>query len=935
MGAVETDSMQANICSYSRASRLTALALSALLFSTAYAKPTVSPTPTAATAKATVAKITAKKVTSVEGITEYVLPNGLRVLLFPDPASSVITVNLTYLVGSRHEGYGETGMAHLLEHLLFKGSKGHTNIPKELTEHGARPNGTTWLDRTNYFETFQASQKNLEWALSLESDRMINSFIAKKDLDTEMTVVRNEFESGENDPQSILSERVTQSAYLWHNYGNPTIGARSDIELVPIERLQGFYRKYYQPDNSVLVVAGKIDETSTLAMIEKYFGPIPKPTRKLIPTYTQEPTQDGERTVTLRRVGDSQAAIVNHHIPSGSHTDFAAIDVLGVILSDNPSGRLYKALVEPGLASSVGGGAYQLKEPGFTTFSISVPKDKPLTPATDVLVKVVEEAGNTLPTKEELERAKTQLLKSIELTLNSSERLALQISEWEAMGDWRHFFLYRDRLKTVTAEQVQEVAKKYLVASNRTLGTFVPTATPVRAEIPQVKDPRAAVRDYKGQKALAAGEAFDPTCKNCDARDSRKVLAGGLKLATFPKKTRGQTVHFAMSLHFGDLESLKGRGTEGDVLGDILMRGTLKHTRAQIQDEFDRLKAAVGVSTSAGGAAVSIETTRDNLIPTLNLVAEILREPSFDAKEFETWKQQSIAANEEERSDPQSIVGTEKARHMSPYPKEDPRYVGTVDEDIAEIKKVSLEGLKAYHRDFMGANVGEIAVVGDFDARALESVLEKNFGNWKSAKPFTRISYPNFDVAAVDKAFPVKDKANAVIVGALNLKVRDDDADYPSLVMANYILGGGFLNSRLATRIRQKEGLSYGVGSSFGAGSIDHVGSFGTYAICAPQNLPKVQKALVEEIQRAIDKGFTQEELDTARTGYLQAREGGRSKDSSVAGTLVRYQFLNRRYTWDEAYENKIRALKPEQLQAALKKYIQVSKMSFFKSGDI
>ena len=190
------------------------------------------------------------KVTSVEGITEYALANGLRVLLFPDQTKQTITVNVTYLVGSRHEGYGETGMAHLLEHLLFKGTPKHPNIPQELTSHGARPNGTTWFDRTNYFETFQATDENLRWALDLEADRMVHSFIAKKDLDSEMTVVRNEFELGENDPASILEERVLSTAYLWHNYGNSTIGARADLENVPIERLQAFWRNYYQPDNA-------------------------------------------------------------------------------------------------------------------------------------------------------------------------------------------------------------------------------------------------------------------------------------------------------------------------------------------------------------------------------------------------------------------------------------------------------------------------------------------------------------------------------------------------------------------------------------------------------------------------------------------------------------------------------------------------------------
>src|SRR5687768_6595191 len=233
------------------------------------------------------------KTASVEGITEYRLQNGLKVLLFPDPSKQTITVNITYMVGSKHENYGETGMAHLLEHLVFKGTPKHPNIPQELTAHGARPNGTTWVDRTNYFETFNATDENLDWALDLEADRMVNSFISKKDLDSEMTVVRNEFESGENDPFGVLMERVMSTAFLWHNYGKTTIGARSDIENVPIERLQAFYKRYYQPDNAVLLVAGKFDEPKTLALIDKYFSPIPKPARTLEKVYTSEPTQDG------------------------------------------------------------------------------------------------------------------------------------------------------------------------------------------------------------------------------------------------------------------------------------------------------------------------------------------------------------------------------------------------------------------------------------------------------------------------------------------------------------------------------------------------------------------------------------------------------------------------------------------------------------------
>src|SRR5205809_7871535 len=282
-----------------------------------------------------------EKITSVEGITEYRLQsNGLRILLFPDLSKPTITVNVIYLVGSRHEDYGETGMAHLLEHLLFKGSKNHPNVPKELQDHGSRPNGTTWFDRTNYFETFQASDANLEWAVDLEADRMVNSFVAKKDLDSEMTVVRNEFESGENSPMEVLEERVLSTAYLWHNYGKSTIGARSDIENVPIERLQAFYRNYYQPDNAVLTIAGKFNEQKTLALVDKYFSPVPQPARRLEKVYTVEPPQEGERTVTLRRAGDTQLVEALYHVPAISHPDYAAVSILMQVLGSSPAGRL-------------------------------------------------------------------------------------------------------------------------------------------------------------------------------------------------------------------------------------------------------------------------------------------------------------------------------------------------------------------------------------------------------------------------------------------------------------------------------------------------------------------------------------------------------------------------------------------------------------------
>src|SRR5271163_3960671 len=269
-----------------------------------------------------------EKKATVGGITEYDYANGLRVLLFPDPSNPKVTINMTYLVGSRFEGYGETGMAHLLEHMNFIRSTHDREIKKELTGHGAQWNGTTDYHRTNYFETVTASDENLRWALGLEADRMVKMRIEKALLDTEMTVVRNEFERGENNPREILEERVVATAYLWHNYGKSVIGSRADIEKVPIDKLAAFYTKYYQPDNAVLVIAGQFDQTKALAYVAETCGAIPRPTRKLDETYTVEPAQDGERYVELRRVGTNQGIIIAWHAPALSHPDSAALEVL-------------------------------------------------------------------------------------------------------------------------------------------------------------------------------------------------------------------------------------------------------------------------------------------------------------------------------------------------------------------------------------------------------------------------------------------------------------------------------------------------------------------------------------------------------------------------------------------------------------------------------
>jgi zinc protease len=880
------------------------------------------------------------KVTSVEGITEYRLDNGLKILVFPDSTKPTVTVNVTYLVGSRHEGYGETGMAHLLEHMLFRGSTKHPDVKKEIHDHGANFNGTTSFDRTNYFETVTATDENVRWALEMESDRMIHSFISRQDLDSEMTVVRNEFERGENNNVRVLEERVLSTAYLWHNYGHSTIGSRSDIEKVPIDRLQAFYRNYYQPDNAVLIVAGKFDPAKTLPLIKETFGAIPKPERKLQETYTEEPVQDGEREIMLRRVGDIQAILLAYHGPAGSSEDSTPLQVLADILVDPPAGRLYKALVESKKATSVGGGHDQLHDPGYVELMAEVRKENSLDDVRKTMLDVIDGVVKEPPSKSEVDRIRTKMLKDFDLAFNNTQRVALQLSEWAAMGDWRLMFLDRDRIEKVTPEDVARVAKTYLKASNRTLGEFIPTENPDagnpdkdRTVVPPPPNVSELLKNYTGKAALEEGEAFDPSPANIDARTVRVTLPNGMKLAMLQKKTRGGAVTATLALHYGDEKSVFGRIPAAQLAGAMLMRGTQKHTRQELQDALDNLKAQMNANAGATDANLTLNSVRANFPAALRLAAEVLKQPSFPENEFEQLRQASLARVENLRSEPQALAPNALNRHFTQYPSADPRGVTTYEEDIENYKKATLVEAKKFYGDFFGAAHAELAIVGDFDPAEVRKIAEEEFGNWKSPSAYAEVLRTYQKPESVNRMIETPDKTNAVFTAGIAMPLNEDDPDYPALVLANQMFGVG-LTSRLGHRIREQDGLSYGVGSGFGAGVKSKYARIFVQAICAPQNVLKVEASFKDEVAKLLKDGFRDDEVAAAKKTYLDDRILGRSQDGGLARDLAR----NAQYGWTMQrpadLEQKITALTTAQLNATVRKYLDPASISYFKAGD-
>jgi len=608
--------------------------------------------------------------------------------------------------------------------------------------------------------------------------------------------------------------------------------------------------------------------------------------------------------------------------------------VLASVMGEQSSGRLYKALVDNKKAARVFGDTMQFNEPGLIMFGAILNKTDSLDDARSTMLATIDGVVKEPPSKEEVDRAKARLDKQIEMTLRNSEEVGLFLSEFMAMGDWRLLFRDRDILRQVTPEDVQRVAAAYLKTSNQTIGEFIPDAKPDRAEIPAKTDVATALKDYKGEAAMEAGEAFDPSPKNIESRVERYTLPSGMQVSLLRKKTRGASVHAVVNLRFGDLESLAGKSDTAALAGSTLIRGTAHKNRQQIQDEIDKLKAQLNVNGGATSASVRIETTNANLPAVLRLAGEILREATLPESEFEEVRKERLTNLDAGKTEPTTLGFTEIRRTMYSYPKGDVRGTLSIPEQIEEVKRVKLEDAEAFYKRFYGASHGQLAVVGDFDPAEVKKEIETQFGAWKSAARFERIKYGFRKIAPVNVTIETPDKQNAVFIAAARLPVSDKDADYPALVIGNYMLGGGGLNSRLAARIRVKDGLSYGVGSSLSAKPNEQDGQFQAYAIAAPQSVSKVEAAFKEEMQRALEGGFQQKELDDDRTGWLQEQHVDRSDDDSLVRMLTSRDYDGRTMAWDEELENKISALTADDVGKAVRRNIDLAQISIVKAGD-
>ncbi len=878
----------------------------------------------------------AQEIVMIEGVTEYRLHNGLTILLAPDDSAAQTTVNMSYRVGSRNEGPGETGMAHLLEHLMFRGSPAHPDALAEFARRGLAANGSTTVDLTNYYATFASNEDTLRWYLAWQADAMLNARISRADLDAEMPVVRNEMEQGENSPFGTLLQQTDAAAYVWHAYGRSVIGARSDVEHVDIDQLRRFYHRYYQPDNAVLIVTGNFKPAQVLSWITEDFGTIHRPERQLPPEYTVEPVQQGARAATLQRIGGSPLAIVQYHFPAANTDTYTALSMGVDMLSDSPAGPLYQALVQPGTASDVFGFARALRYPGYAVFGAQLQPDTDPRAALQTLETTLETSGIQQLDQAALDRNRTAWLNRWEKIYNQSALLADALSNAVSSGDWRLFFTMPLQVKALTLEDIQKRLHQWLLPSNRTSGLYLPTDKPRYAPQDTADSLQHWVSQLKTGTPRPDIAAFDTRPEALDSATQRSTLDlpnGTVKLALLPKPTPGQQVHAYLQMRSGTVQEMQGLGLVPEVTAAMLRRGAKDLTRQQIDDRLTALDTNLQFSQSGNTLTISLRSSKAHLSDALAVTFELLRTASFPAAELQEIKNSVLGNLTDQAASPAWLVRNALQRHDQPWSPEDIRYTPTSEELRSDAQALTRQRLEDFYQRFYGAGNMLASFVGDFDPAEVKQSLQAGLAGWQQAPAYQRIPDPWYAVTPKTYLIPAPGKANANYLASVPLKIQDDDAQWPALWLANYLLGGSE-DSRLWQAIRVKGSLSYTVGSSLQVSAWEPSGSWTFFATMAAQNSQTLQKQMRQTLNDTLQSGFTQKEVDQGVKSLLNYLKLGRASDRWLADHWLGYLDTGRSFAHQQKVIQQLQALTADQVNAALRSWLKPDELSIAVATD-
>jgi zinc protease len=927
-----------------------------------------------------------------DGVREYRLSNGLKVLLVENRVAPVVTFLVLYRVGSRNEAVGHTGATHLLEHMLFKGTptfnkERRTQIAATLQKVGADYNATTWYDRTNYFETVPSD--TLDLAVRLEADRMRNSFIADADRQSEMTVVRNELERGQNEPLLVLDEAVYATAFREHPYHHPTIGWRADVENVPTARLKEFYDTFYHPNNATAIVVGDFERVRALSLIGEHFGVHPASREPIPEVYTDEPRQQGERRLVVRRSGElplvqvafrapaalgqtrvlSNAELAERSLNPPAENDLYPLVVLSNALATGVTSRLYQALVETELAVSVDARVDQFRDPGlFNVYATASPGVEPSRVEEVIHRELARAAGEA--DDAEVEKAKRQIAAHVAYERDGTYNVAIQMSEAEAVADWRFYRDYAANVSRVTTEDVRRVARTYLQEDNRTVGHFIPKQPGSNGSNGSRANSLKTTRAPHGWKFYRDPEVDEGTAheggpgdsgngesrtgetlvngestkggalvNNSPAggsgfasRVSRTELATGAALLVV-ENTATPTVSVRGSLRAGSYFEPRDKPGLARVVAGMLERGTRRRTKLELARDLESVGAEVDFSADPFAVQIGARSLAQDFPALLAALAEMLREPSFPADELEKLKQQTVAAIQEQQSDTRARAYERLSQTI--FDEANPFYTHAGDRLVESVSSITVGDVRAFHEKFYGGRSLILSVAGDVRAAEAQGLFEEAFGPFGGPESVDiNVSDPEPRGGAAREFVLLRDKASVDILLGAAAPLRRDAGDYYAATLANGALGESTLSSRLGLQVRDVEGLTYGIASRFRAPSL----AAGPWYIAVSVNPGNVERAIESSLRvlgEYVEHGVRADELEDEKSSAVGSFKVSLSTNAGLASALWNAEFYRLGLDYIDRYPQLINAVTVEEVNAAIRKYFRPERLTVVVAGDV
>ena len=871
-----------------------------------------------------------------QGVKKTVLDNGLTVLTKEVHTAPVVSVQVWYKVGSRNEVKGENGISHQLEHLMFKGTTDRpVQFGRLFSALGSQFNAFTSYDETAYFGTVQRDK--LEALLILEADRMENSLVGTEQLASEKRVVISELQGYENSPGYRLDRAVMRDAFPSRAYGLPVGGTKADVEKFTVEQVRNYYQTYYSPENATLVITGDFATEPVLKVVKETYGKLPKRAKTVVAKNSAQVSASTSAAkkapIVLKQPGSAALLQAVYPLPDIKHPDVPAIDVMDSILTGGRSSRLYQALVESGLASSVNGGAAELIEPGWYQIDATAAAGQELGKIAQVLQESLAKLQQQPVTTEELNRAKTQLQASLVLSNQDITSQASQLGYNQTVaGDYRYIEKYLAAIAKVTPAEVQQAAKTYLNPAKQTIGFFEPTQPDGKPGTSSAGSGRT-VENFSPGKPVDPAELAKYLPPATSATDSGKqslpeefTLNNGLRVLLLSDRNL-PTINLSGQIDAGTEFDGNQKAGLANLTATNLMNGTQTKNALTLAKTLEDRGADLNFGASREGVSVSGEGLSANLPILIQTLADVLENATFPADQLELSRQRALISLKVQLDDPRGLG--RQVFQQAIYPENHPFHSFPTAESL---KSVTRDDLLGFYQTHYRPDTTTIALVGDFDPVKVKALLNQAFGKWQATGklPVLKIASVSLPqtLTRLNKLIPGKTEAVTYI--GYNGIARKDPRYYAALVL-NQILGGDTLSSRLGTEVRDRQGLTYGIYSGFAAGI--NPGPFLIQMQTAPGDTQKAIASTLALLKQLREQGVTEDEFNTAKRSITNSYPVDLANPSDVSSIILSNAILGLSRAEIREFPQKIQAVTMVQLQQAIEDLIKPENLVIVTAG--